>query len=291
MTPNEQFQPSVRYEEAAPGVVRIVLDRADRANAQDPAMLYELNAAFDRGAQDDDVRVMILSAEGRHFSSGHDLATEWTPGDHTPVGCWAGFDLAGAEGYMAVEEELFLGLCWRWRNIPKPMIAQVHGKVIGGGLMLIWPCDLIIASDDASFSDPVAAFGVNGIEYFAHAWELGARKAKELLFTGHPISADEAYRLGMVNHVVEREQLEEFTLEMATTIAERPTIGMKLAKQAVNQSIDAQGLWTALQAAFSLHHLGHSHNQQVFGLPGDPSGAEAVRRLSKMRPPEGPPGG
>jgi enoyl-CoA hydratase len=264
--------------------MRIVLDRPNQANAQDPALLYQLNDAFDRAAQDDDVRVVILSAEGRHFSSGHDLAADWTLHGQTPVGCWAGFDQPGAEGYFAAEEEIFLGLCWRWRNFPKPTIAQVHGKVIGGGLMLIWPCDLIIASSDASFSDPVAAFGVNGIEYFAHAWEFGARKAKELLFTGHPIGAEEAHRLGMVNHVVDRADLESFTLEMATTIAARPTIGMKLAKQAVNQSIDAQGLWTALQAAFSLHHLGHSHNQQLYGLPGDPSAAEVIRELARMMP-------
>ena len=95
----------------------------------------------------------------------------------------------GAEGMMAREEEIYLGFCTRWRQLPKPTIAQVQGKVIAGGLMLVWPCDLVVASEDATFSDPVVAFGVNGGEYFAHPWEVGARKAKEMLFTGEPLTA------------------------------------------------------------------------------------------------------
>jgi enoyl-CoA hydratase len=98
---------------------------------------------------------------------------------------------------MIGEEEIYLGFCWRWRNLPKPTIAQVQGKVIAGGLMLVWPFDIVVASDDSTFSDPVVAFGVNGHEFFTHAWELGARKAKELLFTGAAFTAEECHRLGM----------------------------------------------------------------------------------------------
>ena len=172
-------------------------------------------------------------------------------------------------------------MCWRWRNLPKPTIAQVHGKTIAGGLMLMWVCDLVIASEDATFSDPVVAFGVNGVEYFAHPWEVGVRKAKEMLFTGAAIPAGEAHTLGMVNHVVPRAELEKFTLELALRIASRPTMGLKLAKQSVNQAQDAQGFWTALQAAMSLQQLGHSNNAQVHGMLVDPSGAEVIRREAK----------
>ena len=73
--------------------------------------------------------------------------------------------------------------------------------------MLVWVCDLIIAEETATFSEPVVAFGVNGVEYFAHPWELGARKAKEMLFTGEAITAQEAFQLGMINHVVPAESL------------------------------------------------------------------------------------
>jgi enoyl-CoA hydratase len=275
-----EFQ-TIRYEQPATGVARIVLARAEARNAQDKRMLYELNSAFDRAARDNAVKVIILSADGPHFSSGHDLRDRSKIADFETVGTWGGFDLPGAEGYMAVEHEIYLGMCWRWRNLPKPTIAQVHGKTIAGGLMLMWVCDLVIASDDATFSDPVVAFGVNGVEYFAHPWEVGVRKAKEMLFTGAAIGAAEAHTLGMVNHVVPLAELEKFTLELAQRIASRPSMGLKLAKQSVNQAQDAQGFWTALQAAMSLQQLGHSNNAQVHGMLVDPSGAEVIRREAK----------
>lgn len=279
---NDSEAPRIRYEEPAEGIARIVLARPEMRNAQDKRMLYELNDAMDRAAHDGRVRVIILAADGPHFSSGHDLR------DASPdmsrfrtVGTWAGWDKPGAEGYMSIECEIFLGFCWRWRNIPKPTIAQVQGKVIAGGLMLVWPCDLIIASEDAEFSDPVVAFGVNGHEFFVHPFELGARKAKEMLFTGAAISAAEAASLGMVNKVVPRERLEEEALAMAKRIAERPTMGLRLAKLSVNGSLEAQGLWNSVQTAFYLHHLGHSHNVQVHGMLVDPKGAEVIRRDAK----------
>jgi enoyl-CoA hydratase len=264
---------TVRYEDAGDGVARLVLDRPETRNAQDKRLLYDLNDAFDRAAADDGVRVVILAADGPHFSSGHDLRDAGSPmTPFRPVGCWGGFDLPGAEGWLAVEEEIYLGLCRRWRDFPKPTIAAVQGKVIAGGLMLVWVCDLVVAGDDAEFSDPVVAFGVGGVEYFAHPWELGHRKAKEMLFTGAAIPAAEALRLGMVNHVVPRAELDVFTGDLARRIAAQPTMGVKLAKQAVNQTLDAQGQWTALQAAFGLHQLAHSHNMQRFGSLLDPDG-------------------
>lgn len=271
----------IRYEEPAAGVARIVLARPEMRNAQDKPMLYALNAAFDRAAHDDTVKVIVLAADGPHFSSGHDLKDRTAISDFEPVGTWGGGALPGAEGYMAVEHEIYLGFCWRWRNLPKPTIAQVQGKVIAGGLMLAWVCDLIVAGEGATFADPVVAFGVNGAEYFAHPWEVGARKAKEMLFTGEPLTAAEARQLGMVNRVVEDERLETYTLEMACHIAERPSMGLKLAKQSVNQVQDAQGLWPALQAAMSLQQLGHSHNQQVHGIVVDPAGFDLIRRQAK----------
>jgi enoyl-CoA hydratase len=199
------------------------------------------------------------------------------------VSNWGGFAKPGAEGHQAQEEEIYLGLCWRWRNLPKPTIAEVQGKVIAGGLMLVWVCDLIIASEDATFSDPVVAFGVNGVEYFAHPWEFGVRKAKELLFTGGRISALEAKSCGMVNHVVPKEELTSFTQQMAARIAQRPSMGLRLAKQSVNQAQDAQGLWTALQSAMGLQQLGHANNQIVHGMIVDPSGADTIRREAKEK--------
>ncbi len=273
---------TIRYETPSPGVARVVMARVEARNAQDKRRTYELNHAFDRAAMDDAVKVIILAGDGPHFSSGHDLRDQSSMGDFEPVGTWGGYELPGAEGYMAQEEEIYFGMCWRWRNLPKPTIAQVHGKTIAGGLMLMWVCDLVVASEDALFCDPVVAMGANGVEYYAHPWELGPRKAKELLFTGDWLNAEEARSLGMVNQVVPRDELEGFTLQMAEKIATKPSMGLKLAKQSVNQAVDAQGFWPALQAAMSLQQLAHTHNLERFGIRVDPSGLpEGVRTRLK----------
>jgi enoyl-CoA hydratase/carnithine racemase len=271
----------IRCDTPVPGVARVTLARADKRNAQDRRMLYEIDRAFTTAMRDDEVKLVVLAADGPDFSSGHDLRDSEDVASFETVTAAGGFAEPGQHGHMAVEEEIYLGLCWRWRNLPKPLIAQVQGRVIAGGLMLIWPCDLIIASEDALFSDPVVAFGVNGHEFFVHAWELGARKAKEMLFRGRFLSAAECHRLGMINHVVPRAELESFTLDIAAEIAERPAIGLKLAKLAVNASLDAQGQWNAIQSAFALHHVGHANARIVHGTPIDPTGIEVVRDLAK----------
>ncbi|MBL8556386.1 MAG: enoyl-CoA hydratase [Phenylobacterium sp.] len=269
---------AILYETPRPAIVRIVLNRPESRNAQDTALLYELNAAFDRAARDDAVKVIVLAANGPHFSSGHDLreggsiAAQMAPFD--VVGTWCGFGCAGAEGRMAREKEIYLGLSERWRNIPKPTIAEVQGKCIAGGLMLAWPCDLIVASDDAAFCDNTVGMGVGGVEYFHHPWEVGARKAKELLFTADWLSADEAKALGMVNHVAPRAELSAFTMALAERIALKPMFALKMAKEAVNAAEDAQGRLSAMNQAFALHQLAHSHNMQVHGVPVDPSGLQ-----------------
>jgi enoyl-CoA hydratase len=252
---------TVRYEVLEGAVARITLDRPEARNAQSRRMTYELNEAFTAAAFDDDVKVVVLAANGPHFSSGHDLR-DTEEYDLRPIGISGGFAKPGAEGYMAYEEEIYLNMCRRWQQLPKPTIAQVHGKTIAGGLMLAWVCDLIVASDDAEFLDVTVAMGVNGVEWFAHPWELGQRKAKEMLFTGDPVSAADAHELGMVNHVVPRDDLERFTLELARKIGQRPSFSLKLAKLACNQALDAQGFWTAQQAAFNLQHLGHSWTRE-----------------------------
>ncbi|MBB4660512.1 enoyl-CoA hydratase [Conexibacter arvalis] len=277
----------VRVDRPGDGVGRVTLARPERRNAQDQQMLYELDAALSAFGDDDDVRVVVVAADGDDFSSGHDLAARWLPSDtERPVTQHGGWEQPGQDGFMAIESEVFFGLCWRWRNFPKPTIVQVQGRVIAGGLMLVWPFDVVVAADDALFSDPVAAFGVNGIEFFAHPWELGARRAKELLFTGDPIGAEEAQAAGMVNRVVPRDELERTTLALAARIAARPAFGVRLAKQSVNQTQDAQGFWTALQGAFALHHVTHAHNQLLHGAGIDPAGIELIRaEARRSRPP------
>jgi len=161
--------------------------------------------------------------------------------------------------------EVYLGMCRRWREIPKPSIAMVHGACIAGGLMLAWVCDLIVASEDAFFADPVVKMGIPGVEYFAHPWVLGPRFAKEVLFTGGRFGAERAYQVGMVSRVVPRADLETVTFELAGQIGQMPRFGLALAKRAVNQCEDQMGLRPGMDSVFGLHHVAHAHNAEVRG--------------------------
>lgn len=264
---------TIRYEVVDPGehgIAVVTIDRPESRNAQNKRMTYELNAAFDDASRRSDVKVIVLQADGPHFSSGHDMRDTESHRDFDLVSTSGGYGREGQEGHMAWEEEVYFQMCWRWRNLPKPLIAAAQGKTIAGGLMLLWVADVIVAADDALFSDPVVGMGVNGVEYFAHPWEWGARKAKELLFTGDWVSAQEAHRLGMVNHVVPAAELRPFVMSMAGRMALRPSFALKLAKESVNQTLEAQGQWTALRSAFSIQHLAHAHNRVRFGIPVDP---------------------
>lgn len=264
---------TIRYEVVDPGehgIAVVTLDRPESRNAQNKRMTYEMNAAFDDAARRSDVKVIVLQADGPHFCSGHDMRDTESHRDFDLVSTHGGYGREGQEGHMAWEEEVYFQMCWRWRNIPKPLIAAAQGKTIAGGLMLLWVADVIVAADDALFSDPVVGMGVNGVEYFAHPWEWGARKAKELLFTGDWVSADDAHRLGMVNQVVAPAELRPYVMAMAGRMAERPSFALKLAKESVNQTLEAQGQWTALRSAFSIQHLAHAHNRVRFGIPVDP---------------------
>lgn len=280
-------EPMVRYEEPAAGVARVVMARADKHNAINPRMIFEINAALDRALYDDSVKVIILAADGRNFSAGHDIAetVEMYQADMQScsphVGTWSGFQEPATHGWYASEKEGYLESARRWRNISKPTICAVQGKCIAGALIFAWVCDIIIASKDALFSDPVVNFGVSGVEWLGHPWELGARKAKEFLFTADAWNADEAHRLGMVNHVVERDALEDFTLAMATKIAAKPAFALKLAKEAVNKTLDIQGQANAIDAAFSLHHLCHTQNFRQFGWGMDPTNTPKLATVPK----------
>jgi enoyl-CoA hydratase len=257
---------AVLYERRG-AVALVTLNRPEFRNAQNSAMTYALDAALLRAAGDDDVRVILLAGAGKHFSAGHDIGS---PGrdvdvsfDRVATLWWDHVGKEGAAARFARESEVYLGMCRRWRDLPKPMIASVQGACIAGALMLAWVCDLIVAADDAFFMDPVLRMGVPGVEYFAHPWEVGPRAAKEMLFLAEPIRAERALALGMVTRVVPRAELEEATLSMATKIAEMPPLGLALAKRAVNQAEDLMGLRAGMDAAFGLHHVAHAHNAET----------------------------
>lgn len=237
-------------------IATLTLNRPEVANAQNMALLDELDAAWTRAEVDEEVKVIVLRAQGRHFSAGHDLKDRW-PGPEEITLEWI---------YRA-ESRRYLEYTLRWRNVPKPSIAAVQGRCIAGGLMLCWPCDLIVAAEDALFSDPVVTMGIGGVEYHGHTWELGPRKAKEILFTGRPLTAREAEQVGMVNRVVAREELDAEARELAERIAKMPAFGLRQAKRAVNQTQDVQGFYAAVQSVFDVHQTGHGNALSVSGYP------------------------
>ena len=248
----------------ADGIATVTMSRTEFNNAQNSQMTYALDAAFRRAVDDDTVKVIVLRGDGKHFSAGHDIGT---PGrdihrDFARVATqfWPHEDKAGAEAMYVREAELYLGMCRRWRELPKPTIAMVQGACVAGGLMLAWVCDLIIAADDAFFADPVLRMGIPGVEYFAHPFVMSPRLAKEFLFTGERMSAERAERIGMINRVVPRARLADDTLAIAEKIAAMPRFGLALAKKAVNQAEDRMGMRDVMDATYALHHLAHAHN-------------------------------
>jgi enoyl-CoA hydratase len=257
----------VRYE-VSDGIAIVTMNRPIYHNAQNSKMTYALDAAFRRAVDDDAVKVIILGGAGKNFSAGHDIGTSERDAHESfeRAHLWPDHvGKPGAEFQLVREQEVYLGMCRRWREVPKPTIAMVQGACIAGGLMLAWVCDLIVASEDAYFSDPVVQMGIPGVEYFAHAYELNPRIAKEFLFLGDKMSAQRAYQMGMVNRVVARAQLEAETRSMAIRIAAQPRMALALTKQSINHVEDLQGKRTAMDAAFGWHHFAHAHNSLLTG--------------------------
>lgn len=251
------------------GVAWITMNRPDFNNAQNGQMTYALDDAFQRATNDDAVKCIVLAGIGKHFSAGHDIGTPgrdlhhefdkrlmFAPHTNKPA----------AELLYTREQEQYLGMCRRWRDVPKPTIAMVQGACIAGGLMLAWVCDLIVASEDAFFQDPVnPLMGIPGVEYFAHAYELPPRVAKEFLLLGERMSAQRAYSFGMVNKVVPREELRAATTVWASKLAGQGRLGNWLTKQAVNHVEELRGKRSAMDAVFHMHHFAHAQNDMVKG--------------------------
>ncbi len=258
----------ILYEVKGP-IAWLTMNRPEFANSQNSQMTYAIDDALRRAANDDAVKVIVLKGAGKHFSGGHDIGTPGRDVKKTwPERRTLWYDHVnkpGAEFFYAREQEVYLGMCRRWRELPKPTIAMVHGACIAGGLMLAWVCDLIVASDDAYFADPVVRMGIPGVEYFAHPYELNPRIAKEFLFTGDRMSAERAYQMGMVNRIVPRADLESATTQLAEKVAAMPRLGLALTKQAINHVEDLQGKRAAMDAVFHMHHFAHAQGDLTVG--------------------------
>ena len=244
---------TVRY--AVEGnVCTLTMDRPEVANAQNTQLIDDLDAAFDAAGADDEVRVVVLTGAGRHFSSGHDLkalvgdveADEWRQMRDTP------------EGKFEHEKVMYFDRCLRIRDFPKPTIAAVNGSCVAAGLMLACMCDLIVAADDAVFSNPVLRMTGAAVEILVEPWEMPPRKAKEFLLAAEKFTADEAERLGMVNRVVPADRHLAEAHELAERVAKVPPATAQVVKRSINKTLDLMGQRDAWDYHFMAHHWMHN---------------------------------
>lgn len=286
-------QVDITYETEEPvlyevidAVAWITMNRPQFNNAQNGQMTYALDDAFNRAVQDDAVRCIVLAGAGKHFSAGHDIGT---PGRDVHREFDKRLMIAphtnkpAAELLYTREQEQYLGMCKRWRDCPKPTVAMVQGACIAGGLMLAWVCDLIVASEDAFFQDPVVRMGIPGVEYFAHAFELPPRVAKEFLLLGERMPAERAYNFGMVNRIVPRDALRRETAAVAAKLAAQPRLGAWLTKQAVNQVEELRGKSSAMASVFHMHHFAHAQNDLTQGSSIAGLDAKAMAAANKKQ--------
>ena len=235
-------------------VARITLNRPDKRNAQNIRMLEDLSTAVARAGADPEVRVIILSGAGPCFSAGHDLAENANDPEVARL-------RASMETRVEFERRYYWQPAIDLRDVDKPTIAQVHSHCIAGGLMLAAMCDLVVAADDALFSDPVLRMGAAGVELPVELWAFGAKRAKEVLFTGKAIDGRTAYEWGFVNRLVSRERLESETNELAAQIAAMPPEAMRMMKLSINRSLALIGMDASFEQHFQVHQVSHATDE------------------------------
>jgi enoyl-CoA hydratase len=220
-------------------VAHVVLSRPHVRNALSVVLREELDDALTNAAADDDVRVIVLSADGDHFSSGHDLGTAEERADAAARRSAADLAARHRDGWTYNVENTL-----RWRDLPKPTIAAVQGYCIFGAWIIVSAMDVIVAADDARFLP-------GPVQYFSLPWDVSPRKAKELLLTNRVLTAEEALDYGLVNSVVPRSDLAEETMLLAERISELDPFMAKTIKQSVNQAQDAMGFRHSIQSAYA----------------------------------------
>lgn len=257
VTDAHEFE-TVRFATDGP-VATITLNRPASANALNAQMIAELDATLDLVEADDDVRVVVLDAAGRNFCAGHDLKELFEGTEH-----WSAMR-ATPDGKWQHEQVMYFDKCVRLRDLPKITIASVQGACSAAGLMLAAMCDLIVAAEDARFSNPVLRMSGVGVELLVEPWELGPRKAKEFLLLAQTLTGVDAERHGLVNRVVPADQLGAETSEMAAQVALVPAVTARAIKDSINHMVDGQGQRESWRYHFMIHQF-VSNTAEALGL-------------------------
>ena len=238
--PNAE-NPSVLYERRGP-VGLITLNRPDRLNAMDQAMLIELGLALDKAEADDETGAVVVTGAGKGFSSGFDLKAQ------------AADPPQGVEEWRPVLRRDFDTVMRFW-NLAKPTIAAVHGPALAGGCELAMACDITIAAEGATFGEPELKFGA-GIVVMLLPWIVGPKIAKEIILTGEDaLPAKRAHEIGMINRVVaEGTHLDE-AIAVAGRIAAMDRTLVSETKRAINRGYESMGMGEALETALDIDLL------------------------------------
>jgi enoyl-CoA hydratase len=241
------------YSRSGP-IARITLNRPEKRNAQNLAMLGQLAPALERAAADPEVRVIVLSGAGSCFSAGHDIVENAEDPEVARL-------RSTPEGRLELERRYYWDPALALRDVPRPTVAQVHGHCIAGGLMLAAMCDIVVASEDAVFSDPVLRMGANGVELPVELWAFGPWRARLVLLTGRRIDAATAHAWGFVTQVAPLERLAADVDAVCAEIAAMPTEAARLAKSSINRSLDLMGMAATFEHHFAVHQLAHATDE------------------------------
>jgi len=254
------FEDIIYAVDGAVGV--ITLNRPQYRNAQGYRMLDEINFAFELARDDSTVRVVVVRGAGGVFSTGHDLGT--------PEGAEYRRNLGAKPGIQVYDQfkKYNLDLLLKWRNFPKPTIAMVEGYCIYAGWMLAAAMDVVFASETAEF---LGGF----VEYNTIPWDIGIRRAKELVFESRFIPAEEAARYGLVNRVLAPDDLERETYAWVRRVAENTPDALRMAKIQMNKAQDAQGFTNAVEDSLGDY-------QAMMHMPGLQMRLEGARRLATV---------
>lgn len=247
------YETIIYKESIEEGIAWVTMNRPQKRNAINKKMILEMGDAFRKAENNGDIRVIIFNGEGPCFSAGHDLSVE----EEYPN---------TSEERIQWERKYYFDEIMYLRNIRKPLISQVHGYCIAAGLVLALMADIVIASEDAVFNDPVVRMGANSQEVMILPWVVGEKKAKELLFTGDSLTASEAYQFGMVNKVVPKEDLAATVYEMAKRITLMPPMAVSLVKESINNTLDNMGYTNSMKMHFASHLLSHSTEEARNGM-------------------------
>lgn len=248
----------IRYE-VSDKIARITANRPKYRNAQSTVMMTEMDDAFEKANFDPDVRVITMFGEGDHFSAGHDLGTP----EETEYRKTEYLIEEGVRGRYNHTREQFVDKTLRWRNVQKPTIAAVQGYCIFGGWIIASAMDIIFAAEDAMFLP-------TNFQYFSVPWDIHPRKVKEIIFEGRFIDAEEALKLGLVNRIVTRKQLDAEVMEYAAKVAKNDPFQLRMMKMAVNGMQDAQGFnqhITSAHAMFLLSSQGEKDPDFAVDVP------------------------